>query len=85
MGRATAEAYGDDVWDSQSTEMMILDCRVVSLGRSYGLRVSYDWMGDSGVRTLKTTEAVEQFLYESPHSYMETSPEIDSWDADMGL
>jgi hypothetical protein len=50
-----------------------------------GLRVSYDWMGDRAVRTLKTVEAVEQFLYGPFDSKNEASPEVESWDADMGL
>jgi hypothetical protein len=85
MDRDTADAYADEVWDSQSDEMLILDCRVVSLGRSYGLRITYDWMGDSGVRMLKSIESVEEFLYGPFDSNNEASPEIQSWDADMGL
>ena len=85
MDRDTADAYADEVWESQSDELLVLDCGVVNSGRSYGLRVSYDWMGDQGVRTLKTIEAVEQFLYGPFHSKSEASPEVESWDADMGL
>jgi hypothetical protein len=85
MDRDTAYAYADEIWESQSDELLVLDCRMMHFGHSYGLRVSYDWMGDHGVRTLKTIEGVEQFLYGPFHSNNEASPEIESWDADMGL
>lgn len=67
MDRDTADAYQDEIWDSQSDELLILDCRVVSFGHSFGLRVSYDWMGDHGVRTLKTIEAAPLFVWTLPH------------------
>jgi hypothetical protein len=85
LGKETAQAYMDEIWDSDSDEMAILDCRVAKRGTTYELRVSYELYGEAGMRTLRSVESAERFLREPFDLPNIASPEIESWDADIGL
>ncbi|HZT96841.1 MAG TPA: hypothetical protein VFB34_08395 [Chloroflexota bacterium] len=84
LDKATAESSADEVAESDSDFLRIMDIRVAKVRRGYVIKVAYETMGDVHRRILRTLEDVDRFLTE-PVDFYEGSPEIQSWDADMGL
>jgi hypothetical protein len=85
MDLRTAEGFVDEVWNVQTEELEVLDCRITGRGRQCALRVTTDSPTGPRVRLLRTVEVVELFLNPA-EMFEEVMPgEIESWDADMGL
>lgn len=85
MNRDDADECVEHLWDLEDDSLTILDCQAVRHRGTPGVRVAYDFMGNTYRRTLTTLDSVERFLDE--HAGVPTShtTEVESWDADMGL
>jgi len=84
LDKATAESCADEVADSDSDFVGIMDIHVATVRRGYVINVTYETMGDVHRRVLRTLDDVDRFLTE-PMDFNEASPEVQIWDADMGL
>lgn len=65
-------------WESSSDDVQILDCRVAKLGGIYTLTLTYDFLGDSHRRVLKSVESIERFLTKPVDSWNAATPDIES-------
>lgn len=80
-----AERYSDLLWDVRDEEREVMDCRVIRSAGAYRLRVTCDTPHGTTLHFLTSAKAVEQFLNPPDPLDRIGAPEVESWDADMGL
>lgn len=86
MSKSEADTWADEIADADGVgDMYILDIDVVNLERGHAIRVAYEVLGEERHRMLTNVRDVQRFLYEPLHLPHECSPDVESWDADMGL
>ena len=85
LDKLTAERSADDVADSDSDWVRIMDVHVAGVRGGYVINVTYEAMGEVRRRVLRCLDDVDRFLTEPIDLFYEMSSEIQSWNADMGL
>lgn len=85
LDKLTAENSADEVADSDSDWVRIMDVHVAGVRGGYVINVTYEAMGEVRRRVLRNLNDVDLFLTEPIDIFDEASPEVQSWDADMGL
>jgi len=85
LDKLTAESSADEVADSDSDWVRIMDIHVAGLRGAYVINVTYEAMGEVRRRVLRNLNDVDRFLTEPIDLFDEASAEVQSWDADVGL
>lgn len=85
LDKLTADTSADELADSDSDWVRIIDIHVAGVRGGHAVNVTYEAMGEVHRRVLRTLEDVDRFLTEPIDLFNEASPEVQSWDADMGL
>jgi hypothetical protein len=85
LDKSTADSGADEVADSDSDTVRIMDIHVAGMRGGYVINVTYEAMGEVRRRVLRSLDDVDRFLTEPIDLFDEASSEVQSWDVDMGL
>lgn len=85
LDKLTAESSADEVADSDSDWVRIMDVHVAGVRRGFVINVTYEAMGEVHRRVLRSLDDVDRFLTEPIDLFDQASSEVQSWDADIGL